>query len=27
VSPLHGVILGGATHELSVSVSVEPLIQ
>jgi transglutaminase-like putative cysteine protease len=27
VSPLHGVILGGATHELSVSVSVEPIIQ
>jgi transglutaminase-like putative cysteine protease len=25
VSPLHGVILGGATHELSVSVTVEPL--
>jgi transglutaminase-like putative cysteine protease len=27
VSPLHGVILGGATHELSVSVSVEPITQ
>jgi len=27
VSPLHGVILGGATHELSVSVNVEPIIQ
>jgi transglutaminase-like putative cysteine protease len=27
VSPLHGVILGGATHELSVSVTVEPLTQ
>jgi transglutaminase-like putative cysteine protease len=27
VSPLHGVVLGGATHELSVSVSVEPIIQ
>jgi transglutaminase-like putative cysteine protease len=27
VSPLHGVILGGATHELSVSVSVEPVTQ
>jgi hypothetical protein len=26
-SPLHGVILGGATHELSVSVNVEPIIQ
>jgi transglutaminase-like putative cysteine protease len=25
VSPLHGVILGGATHELTVSVSVEPI--
>jgi transglutaminase-like putative cysteine protease len=25
VSPLHGVILGGASHELKVSVSVEPL--
>jgi transglutaminase-like putative cysteine protease len=27
VSPLHGVILGGATHELKVSVTVEPLTQ
>jgi transglutaminase-like putative cysteine protease len=27
VSPLHGVILGGATHDLAVSVSVEPIIQ
>jgi transglutaminase-like putative cysteine protease len=27
VSPLHGVILGGATHELSVSVTVEPITQ
>ena len=27
VSPLHGVILGGATHELSVSVTVEPTTQ
>jgi transglutaminase-like putative cysteine protease len=27
VSPLHGVILGGATHDLTVSVSVEPIIQ
>jgi transglutaminase-like putative cysteine protease len=27
VSPLHGVILGGATHKLSVSVTVEPIIQ
>jgi transglutaminase-like putative cysteine protease len=27
VSPLHGVILGGASHELKVSVSVEPLTQ
>lgn len=26
VSPLHGVLLGGATHELSVSVDVEPII-
>jgi transglutaminase-like putative cysteine protease len=25
VSPLHGVILGGASHDLSVSVSVEPI--
>ena len=25
VSPLHGVILGGAEHELTVSVSVEPI--
>jgi transglutaminase-like putative cysteine protease len=27
VSPLHGVILGGATHDLTVSVSVEPITQ
>jgi len=27
VSPLHGVILGGASHELSVSVTVEPITQ
>jgi transglutaminase-like putative cysteine protease len=27
VSPLHGVILGGAEHELAVSVTVEPLTQ
>jgi transglutaminase-like putative cysteine protease len=27
VSPLHGVILGGATHKLSVSVTVEPITQ
>jgi transglutaminase-like putative cysteine protease len=27
VSPLHGVILGGATHELTVSVTVDPIIQ
>jgi transglutaminase-like putative cysteine protease len=27
VSPLYGVILGGATHELSVSVNVEPITQ
>lgn len=26
VSPLHGVILGGASHELSVAVTVEPLL-
>jgi transglutaminase-like putative cysteine protease len=25
VSPLHGVILGGAEHELTVSVSVDPI--
>jgi transglutaminase-like putative cysteine protease len=27
VSPLHGVILGGATHELKVSVDVESITQ
>jgi len=27
VSPLHGVLLGGASHKLSVSVSVEPITQ
>src|SRR6202140_4988408 len=27
LSPLHGLILGGATHELSVSVAVEPITQ